>query len=216
MDEAEPVVVRAHHGERYGLLAIIALGEGVVATVASLTAVVGEHGWTPDAVILVIAGIGLTFGMWWIYFAVPSADLLHAHRERSFAFGYLHIAVFGAIVATGAGLHTAAYYVEEHSKLGAVGSVLSVVIPVGVFIALVFVLYGLMTTAWDAFHFLLAVLTAAVLVAAVVSTALGVPMTSCLLIVTLAPVVSVVGFEVLGHRHAARDVTAGVGKDTAG
>ena len=202
----------AHHiAERYGLLAIIALGEGVVGTVASLTAVVGEHGWTPDAVILVIAGIGLTFGMWWIYFAVPSADLLHAHRERSFAFGYLHIAVFGAIVATGAGLHTAAYYVEEHSELGPVGTVLSVVIPVGVFIALVFVLYGLMTKAWDAFHILLAVLTAGVLVLAVVSAALGVPMTSCLLIVTLAPVVSVVGFEVLGHRHAARDVAASIG-----
>ena len=27
-------------------------------------------------------------------------------------------------------------------------------------------------------------------------------MTSCLLIVTLAPVVTVVGFELLGHRHA--------------
>ncbi|MCW2734178.1 MAG: rane protein, partial [Mycobacterium sp.] len=86
----------AHHiAERYGLLAIIALGEGVVGTVASLGAVVTEHGWTPDAVILAVAGTGLTFGMWWIYFAVPAADLLHAHRERSFRFGYLHIAVYG-------------------------------------------------------------------------------------------------------------------------
>lgn len=199
----------AHHiAERYGLLAIIALGEGVVGTVASLTAVVGEHGWTPDAIILAVAGTGLTFGMWWIYFAVPAADLLHAHRERSFTFGYLHIAVFGAIVATGAGLHTAAYYVEEHSELGSVGTVLAVVIPVGVYIGLVFVLYGLMVGAFDAFHILLAVLTAGVLMAAVVSAAAGVPMTACLLIVTLAPVVSVVGFEVLGHRHAEAAVAA--------
>ena len=29
-------------------------------------------------------GPGLTFGMWWMYFMVPSADVLHAHRERSF------------------------------------------------------------------------------------------------------------------------------------
>ncbi|BDX31170.1 membrane protein [Mycobacterium antarcticum] len=201
----------AHHiAERYGLLAIIALGEGVVGTVASLTAVVGERGWTPDAVILAVAGTGLTFGMWWIYFAVPSADLLHAHRERSFHFGYLHIAVFGAIVATGAGLHTAAYYVEEQSVLGSVGTVLAVVIPVGVYIALIFVLYGLMVGGWDAVHLLLAVLTAGVLVGAVVAAAAGVPMTACLLIVTLAPVVSVVGFEVLGHRHESRDVDAGV------
>jgi low temperature requirement protein LtrA len=193
----------AHHiAERYGLLAIIALGEGVVGTVASLTAVVGEHGWTPDAVILAVAGTGLTFGMWWIYFAVPAADLLHAHRERSFAFGYLHIAVFGAIVGTGAGLHTAAYYVEEHSALGAVGTVLAVVVPVAVYVTLVYVLYGLMVKAWDGLHVLLGVLTAGVLVAAVIAAAAGVPMTACLLIVTLAPVVSVVGFEVLGHRDA--------------
>jgi low temperature requirement protein LtrA len=192
----------AHHiAERYGLLAIIALGEGVVGTVASLTAVVSEHGWTPDAAILAVAGTGLTFGMWWIYFAVPAADLLHAHRERSFSFGYLHIAVFGAIVATGAGLHTAAYYVEEHSTLGSVGTVLSVAIPVGVYIGLIYVLYGLMVGAWDALHVLLAVLTAGALAAAVVAAAAGVPMTACLLIVTLAPVVTVVGFEVIGHRH---------------
>lgn len=201
----------AHHiAERYGLLAIIALGEGVVGTVASLTAVVGEHGWTPDAVILVIAGTGLTFGMWWIYFVLPGGDLLHAHRERSFAFGYLHIGVYGAIVGTGAGLHTAAYYVEQHSELGSVGTVLAVAIPVAAYVALVFAVYGLMVKAWDAFHIVLAVLTAAVLASAVAAAVAGVPMTACLLIVTLAPVVTVVGFEVLGHRHLARDVAASV------
>ncbi|MET0455315.1 MAG: low temperature requirement protein A [Mycobacterium sp.] len=200
----------AHHiAERYGLLAIIALGEGVVGTVASLTAVVSEHGWTPDAVILAVAGTGLTFGMWWIYFAVPAADLLHSHRERSFPFGYLHIAVYGAIVATGAGLHTAAYYVEEHSELGAVGTVLSVAIPVGAYIALVFLLYGLMVRSWDAFHVVLLVLSAGVLVAAVASAAAGVPMTACLLIATFAPFVSVVGFEILGHRHAQEAIAGG-------
>jgi low temperature requirement protein LtrA len=37
----------AHHmAERYGLLAIIALGEGVIGTVASLSAVVEAQGWT--------------------------------------------------------------------------------------------------------------------------------------------------------------------------
>jgi low temperature requirement protein LtrA len=206
----------AHHiAERYGLLAIIALGEGVVGTVASLTAVVGEHGWTPDAIILAISGTGLTFGMWWVYFAVPAADLLHVHRERSFLFGYLHIAVFGAIVATGAGLHTAAYYVEEHSELGAVGTVASVAIPVGVYIGLVFVLYGSMTRRWDVFHVLLALLTVAVLVAAVASAAAGVPMTACLLIATMAPLASVVGFEVLGHRHAAAAIAANLGGSPA-
>ena len=65
----------AHHiAERYSLFAIIALGEGVVGTVASLSAVVTAQGWTFDAVFVVVAGTGLTFGMWWTYFVVPQSD----------------------------------------------------------------------------------------------------------------------------------------------
>jgi low temperature requirement protein LtrA len=199
-----------HIAERYGLLTIIALGEGVVGTVASLAAMVEENGWTTAAVMLVIAGTGLTFGMWWIYFSVPMAELLNAHRDRSFAFGYLHIPLFAAIVATGAGLHTAAYYVEDHSEIGSIGTVFSVVIPVGVYIVFVYMLYSLMVRTFDLFHVLLAAITVAVLVTAVVLAAAGVPMAVCLLVATLAPAVSVVGFEVLGHRHAAAAIAASV------
>lgn len=197
----------AHHiAERYGLLAIIALGEGVVGTVATLSAVVGDHGWSVDAVLLAVSGTVLTFGMWWVYFMVPAADVLHAHRERSFWFGYLHMPVFGAIVATGAGLHTAAYFIQHHSVLSSVATVMTVVIPVGVYIALVYVMYVLMLRSGDAFHLLLVALTAAVLVVAVVLAAVGVPTAVCLLVACLAPMVSVVGFEVVGHRHAAAAV----------
>jgi low temperature requirement protein LtrA len=194
----------AHHiAERYSLLAIIALGEGVVGTVASLSAVVSEQGWSEGAVLVAIAGTGLTFGMWWVYFVIPASHLLHAHRERSFSFGYLHLVVFGSIVATGAGLHTAAYYIEHHSKLGSVGTVLTVAIPVAAYIISIYLLYTLLVRSWDAFHGLLIAGTAVVLIAAVALAAIGVPMAVCLLIVTLAPVVTVVGFELVGHRHAA-------------
>ncbi|HYZ69841.1 MAG TPA: low temperature requirement protein A, partial [Mycobacterium sp.] len=89
----------AHHiAERYSLLTIIALGEGVVGTVATVSAAVGAQGWSYDAIFVAVAGIGLTFGMWWTYFVVPQAELLYAHRERSFFFGYFHILTFGAIV----------------------------------------------------------------------------------------------------------------------
>jgi low temperature requirement protein LtrA len=75
----------AHHiAERYGLLAIIALGEGVIGTVASLAAVVEHQGWTLDAALVGVAGTGLTFGMWWTYFLIPSARILAANRERAF------------------------------------------------------------------------------------------------------------------------------------
>ena len=78
----------AHHiAERYGLLTIITLGEGVIGTVASLGAVVESQGWTLDAALVAVAGTGLTFGMWWMYFTVPSAEVLHVHRERLFPMG---------------------------------------------------------------------------------------------------------------------------------
>ena len=151
----------AHHiTERYGLLTIIALGEGVVGTVASLSAVVGAQGWSFGAVFVAVAGIGLTFGMWWTYFVVPQSDLLNAHRDRNFWFGYLPIVTLGSIVATGAGLHAAAYYIEHQSKLGSVQTVLSVAVPVATYIASTYLLYMLLLRTVDAFHLLLLALTA--------------------------------------------------------
>jgi low temperature requirement protein LtrA len=192
-----------HIADRYAGLAIIALGEGVVGTVASLSAVVADQGWSLGAVLVAVAGTGLTFGMWWIYYLLPMSDLLRAHRERSFTFGYLHVLVFGAIVGTGAGLRTAGFYVQHHSALGSAGTVASVAIPVGAYIASLYLLFALLTRTVDPFHAGLLCLTAAVLIGAVALAASGTPMAQCLLIVTLAPAVTVLGFETVGHRHAA-------------
>ena len=193
----------AHHiAERYGLLTIIALGEGIIGTVASLSAVVTAQGWSVDAVLVAVAGTGLTFGMWWIYFVVPSAHLLHAQRRKAIPFGYGHIAVFSSIVATGAGLHVAAYYIEGQSTLGSVATVLTVAIPVGIYIVSVYLLYLLLVGGRDSFHALMMVLTAVVLAGAVWLAAAGVSMAVCLLVIMGAPVVTVVGFELFGHRHA--------------
>jgi low temperature requirement protein LtrA len=207
----------AHHiAERYGLFAIIALGEGVVGTVASLSAVVSAQGWTVDAVLVAVAGTGLTFGMWWVYFVVPHSDLLHAHRELSFRFGYLNLVIIGAIVGTGAGLHAAAYYIEHHSKLSSVGTVLWVAIPVAIYIASVYVLYMWLVRTTDAFHALLLVITAVVLVASVYFADAGMSMANCLLIVMLAPAVTVVGYELLGHRHAQEAIAKRLADDGLG
>lgn len=194
----------AHHiVERNGLLTIIALGEGVVGTVASLSAVVAEQGWTVNAVLVAVAGTGLTFGMWWVYFVVPAADLLHAHRERSFGYGYLHIVLFGSIVATGAGLHAAADYIEHRSAMNSVATVLAVAIPVGVYIGTVFGIYLVLTRAWDGFYASVVLVTMLLLGAAVLLASAGVSMPVCLLIVMAAPAAVVASYELLGHRRTA-------------
>jgi low temperature requirement protein LtrA len=194
----------AHHiVERNGLLTIIALGEGVVGTVASLSAVVADQGWTTDAVLVAVAGTGLTFGMWWLYFVVPAADLLHAHRDRSFGYGYSHILAFGSIVATGAGLHAAAYYIQHRSQLGSIGTVVAVAAPVGVYTVVVFGTYLLLVRTLDAFYALDVLIGLMVLGAAVGLAAAGFSMTVCLLVVMAAPAAIAASFELFGHRHLA-------------
>ncbi len=202
-----------HIAERYSLLAIIALGEGVVGTVATLSAVIAGQGWTMDAALVAIAGTGLTFGMWWVYFVIPAAPLLHAYPQRSFVFGYGHLLIFGAIVATGAGLHAAAYYIEHHSELNSVNTVLSVAIPVGIYLFSIFLLYVYMVRSYDAFHIVLISLAVAVLVAAVLLAAAGIGMATCLLVVMLAPIVVVLGFEFVGHRHAEHAIDEALSQD---
>jgi low temperature requirement protein LtrA len=193
-----------HIAERYGLLVIITLGEVIIGTVAALNALVhGEAGWTVDAALLLVAGVGLTFGCWWGYFAVPWAEPLVRHRERAFPFGYGHLLVFGSLAAMGAGLHVAAIALEGEARIGSTGIVLSVAIPFAIFVAAFYVLYSLLMRARDLFHLALLAVTAALVVLSVVLAAAGVDVAICLIVLALAPAVTVVGYETIGHRHVA-------------
>jgi low temperature requirement protein LtrA len=193
-----------HIAERYGLLVIITLGEVIIGTVASLNAVVhGEAGWSVDAVLLAIAGVGLTFGCWWMYFALPWAEPLLRHRERAFSFGYGHLVIFSSLAAMGAGLHIAAYSLEDKSRIGATGTVLSVVIPVAIYVGALYVLYSRLMRTADPFHIALVAGTGAILILSILLVTAGVSMPVCLVVLAFAPAVTVVGYETLGHRHVA-------------
>jgi low temperature requirement protein LtrA len=192
-----------HIAERYSLFALIAMGEGVVGTVATMTAVVGKQGWTPDAALVCIAGTGLTFGIWWIYYMLPSAQILHAHRERSFVWGYAQIVTIAAIVAMGAGLHVAAYFLEHEARIDALATVLSVAVPVGVFLLSIYGLYYYMLRQFDVLHIWLVSASAGVVALAIVAALYNVDMAVCLIVLMFAPMVTVVGYEAAGHRHQA-------------
>src|SRR6202030_1804455 len=131
----------AHHiSERHSLFAIIALGEGVVGTVAALSAVVDRQGWTLGCGLVAIAGMGLTFGTWWVYYLVPSGEILQRHRDRAPVWGYVQMLIVTCIVATGAGLRVAAFFIEGRAAITAVAVVLAVAVPVGVFLGLMYAL----------------------------------------------------------------------------
>ncbi|MFE9696089.1 low temperature requirement protein A [Streptomyces sp. NPDC006270] len=193
-----------HVAERYGLFAIIVLGEGVVGTVASSGDLLGggdgTH-WTWNAVAVVVAGVGLTFGMWWVYFLTPFGDILVHRRRRGYLFGYGHIPLFIGVAGAGAGLHVAGLYLEHHAEISGIAVVLALAVPVGLYVLVVYLLHTLLLSAADRFHIILIALTVAVLLAAVLLAAAGVAIATCLLVVMLAPFVTVVGYETTGHRH---------------
>ena len=192
-----------HIAERYGLFVIITLGEGLLGTTVALGAVIGPEGpgWSDELVLLGLAGTAMTFGMWWIYFVMPSGPLLHAHRERSFGWGYGHLPLFGATVAVGAGLHVAAYYIEHDTHLSAVGMLATVAIPLAVYVLMVYVLYMQISRTYDPFHLLLLALSAVILGGSMLLAAAGVDVFWCLLLLAATPWVTVVGYETIGHRH---------------
>lgn len=195
----------AHHiAERYGLMVIITLGEGIIGTVATINALVhGDAGWTVEAGAVAFAGVALIFATWWTYFVIPWAFVLSRHRERSFLWGYGHILVFGSLAAIGGGLHVAAYSIEGEATIGPTAVVASTAIPFALYIFTLYGIYATFTRHADPFHLTLLAGTAAVLVLSVGLAALGGGVAVCLVVLVLAPLVTVVGYETVGHRHVA-------------
>ena len=201
-----PVLVSRRHGgtpwhphhiaERYGLLVIIALGEGLLGTMAALSTLFDASGWSVDFVLVGLAGVGLTFGIWWSYFLFPSGDLLHHHRARSPIWGNGHIPLLIAVVAVGGGLHLAAYSLGGEAALSPTATILAVAVPVAAYIVLVYVLFGALTRALRPMHWWMLAGSMALTVTAVGFVAAGGAMPVGLTVVAAVPWVTVVGQEI--------------------
>ncbi|MGX1931932.1 low temperature requirement protein A [Microbacterium resistens] len=195
-----------HIAERYSLLVIIALGEVVLGTILAISAVVEDQGWTVEAALVAFGGTALAFALWWVYFTMPSGEVLARHRERGFAWGYGHIVLFGAIAAAGAGLHVAAFVIEDKAHIDHTAAILTLVVPVAVFTTALFVLYSVLLRQVDTLHLWLFVGALAALAIAVAAVAGGASFGTGILLTVLAPVVVIVGYETVGHRHQAEAV----------
>ena len=214
IEVAGPVIARAPHGgtpwnaehiaERYGLLVIITLGEGIIGTVAAVNAVVhGYEGWTVDAAVVAIAGVGLTFGTWWTYFAIPWAARCRPHRDGRSSGATAISSIFGGLAAIGAGLHVAALFLEHETRSAPVATVLSAVLPLALYVGALYTVYSACTREADPFHLWLMAGTAAVLAHGGRPrhrSASASPV--CLIVLMFAPPVTVVGYET--HRAPAR------------
>ncbi|GAC70572.1 low temperature requirement protein A [Gordonia soli] len=186
-----------HIAERYALLTIITLGEGVVGTVAVLEALIGTQGWTVETAVLGLAAMAVTFAMWWMYFIVPTGDALHARRRRSFPWGYGHIIIFIAAAGVGAGLHVAALYIEHEAHIGPGIVVATFAIPLGVYCLGMLTIYDYLLD-FDPITLALGLATVVLLGVSVWLAAAGVSVVVALLVAILAPVVIVVSDELVG------------------
>ncbi|MGA7205129.1 MAG: low temperature requirement protein A [Specibacter sp.] len=194
----------AHHiAERYSLLAIIALGECLVGTIDALRAVVLTRGWTPDTAFVGLAGTGLAFAMWWLYFIFPAGPALQLRRGRALVFGYSHMLIFAAIAATGTGLRVYALFLQGKTHIGPAAVVASVAVPVVVFVLTLTVLYATMV-GLDPLHVWLGVAAVVVSALSLLLAAAGFSLTLCLLLVLATPAVTIVLDERIGHRRRAR------------
>ncbi|MFK0009344.1 low temperature requirement protein A [Paenarthrobacter sp. NPDC090520] len=193
----------AHHiAERYGLLAIIALGECLIGAIETLRAIVALHGWSLEAAVVGIGGTGLAFGMWWIYFILPSGKSLHLQRHRSFLFGYGHMIVFASIAATGAGLHVAAYFIDHEAHISAAAAVAWIAVPVAIFKVSLTTLYTAMLGV-DKHVLWSTAMVVAVLAGSIALAAAGASVPVCMLVMVAALGISITLDERLGHKGRA-------------
>ena len=198
-----------HIAERYALLAIITFGEVVLGTTTAIEAVVAVQGWSIEAAVIALAGVSLAVGLWWCYFTGPGGAALSASDARSMVFGFGHVVLSASIAATGAGLHAAASLVEHHSELDAGQTVLTMAIPVAVFVLALFTLFHLLFPGRDPLHAWLMVGTLVFLAAAWLLAASGAPLSAALVVLMLAPWVTVLGYELRGYRHMAEVLDEG-------
>jgi low temperature requirement protein LtrA len=190
-----------HIAERYGLLAIITFGEVILGTTTAIEAIVAAEGWSAEAAVIALAGVSLAVGLWWCYFTVPYGEALRGSSTKSMVFGFGHMLLYAAIAATGAGLHAAAYLLEHHSELDTAQTVLTMAVPVGLFVVVLFVLFHVMFPGREPLHYWLLAGTLLVLLAAWLLASGGASMTVSLAVLMLAPWVTVLGYELRGHRH---------------
>jgi hypothetical protein len=113
-----------------------------------------------------------------------------------------------AIVATGAGLHVAAYFIEHKTVIGPLATVLSVATPVAVYIGLNYAIYYYLARRFYRLDAWLLTAIAVVLVASVVAARSGTDVAKCLVILILAPAIIVVGYEGRGYRYEAEALGA--------
>ncbi|MDQ1547009.1 MAG: hypothetical protein QOH69_1913 [Actinomycetota bacterium] len=123
-----------HIAERFGLFAIILLGETIAVLAIGDSEVVTAGDRVGPLVGVGISALVLIFALWWLYFLQPAGDGLAAHRDGSFFWGYGHYFIFAGLASLGAGIEVVVMFAGGHSAVAPATAAWSVAIPVAVFL----------------------------------------------------------------------------------
>lgn len=205
-----------HLAERFALLTLITIGEVIAGTTSAVGALTVEAGWSAEAVLIASSGLVIAAAVWWTYFLVPARTVLEVRPERTFAWRYAHLPLFGSIAAIGTGLHLTTIAVE-HGGVSLLGIALALAVPLAVTVLLIFLIWSVILHSFDFTHVPLMLATLAPLAAAVIVGAAGSPegidldapgqltgLSVVIGLVALGAVVEVVGHELVGYRHTVR------------
>jgi low temperature requirement protein LtrA len=127
-----------HMIERYGLLAIIVLGESFLSLAKGIT-LLSEH-FSIELLSSVVGGFLILFSMWWIYFQEKEHPQL-TFSKKAFIWGYGHYFIFGSIAVVGVGLAVNFDYITEHAHISELIAALSVSIPIAIFLLSLWVIH---------------------------------------------------------------------------
>lgn len=129
-----------HVTERYGLFMIIVLGESVLAASIAIQNVTDGAGLTAELAGVIAGSLLIVYAMWWIYFDRPQEHLLES-VPSALAWSYLHLPIFAAVAAVGAGLVVAIEEAAGHAHLGWTEAGLTVSVPLAVYLVSLRLLY---------------------------------------------------------------------------
>jgi low temperature requirement protein LtrA len=95
-----------HLPERFGLFTLILLGESVVALMRGIES---QENWPIQAFLSAISGMGLLFGVWWVYFdGIGAVEHQHVrtHHDavRFHIWSYAHLPLALGVVVLGVGI----------------------------------------------------------------------------------------------------------------
>jgi low temperature requirement protein LtrA len=153
-----------HLAERYGLFMIIVLGESVLAASLAIQGVLAASAITFELVAVIIGSLLIVYSMWWIYFDRPEEHLLAA-VPTAIAWSYLHLPIFAAVAAAGAGLVVAIEETSGHAHLGWVAVGTAVGAPIVVYLLSLWALY--VRVLRDLFHQLVVPVAVALIIGAI-------------------------------------------------